>query len=117
MDNPIKTGEKMDTRDEKGRFIEGAKGNPLGRPKGSKNFTTKIKILLEKVSEGEFFSREEKLAEVIIEKALGGDASMIKLIWNYLDGNPPQFITTNLSETDETRDNILKLIELMTEKS
>lgn len=62
-DKPDNTGEKLDLRDENGRFIEGAKGNPDGRPKGSKNYLTLMEEALEKRAIHEKVSYYDKLAE------------------------------------------------------
>jgi hypothetical protein len=63
MNEPNNTGEKLDLRDEKGRFIEGAKGNPDGRPKGQKNYLTLLEEALEKQAEKEGVTFYDKLAE------------------------------------------------------
>lgn len=67
--------EKKDTK-----FPKGVSGNPAGRPKGSKNKTTLIKQAIE----GDLVEQLQESAPAImqkaIEKALKGDAAMIKLI-------------------------------------
>ena len=76
------------------------KGDPNihrgGRPKGVKNFTTKIREALEKVSKEKGVSYEELLVRSILEKAIDErDTASQKLIWNYLDGLP--MATTDLT--------------------
>jgi len=78
-------------RDEKGRFL--TSGNPEGtgggRPAGSISITAAIKIKLMEIPKDEYRTYLDLLIQKIIRKAiLDGDAQMIKLIWNYLDGSP-----------------------------
>lgn len=85
--------------DEIGRMVfpPGVSGNPNGRPKGAKNFTTKVREALETLSEGTGTSKEKMLINKIMEKAIvEGNEQMIKLMWNYLDGMPQNYtdITT-----------------------
>lgn len=68
------------------------KGNP-GRPKGSQNLTTLVRKALKKIAkeQGSKQSYEKLLVQRILQKAIGeGDPKMIRLLWNYLDGMPPQ---------------------------
>jgi hypothetical protein len=37
LQNPENTGKMQEIRDEKGKFIKGVSGNPLGKPLGTKN--------------------------------------------------------------------------------
>jgi hypothetical protein len=62
------------------QFKKGVSGNPGGRPKGSKNKITLMKIALE----GDLRVRLNRSAHDVLEKcinlALEGDTSMIKLL-------------------------------------
>lgn len=83
------TGEKhVVARDEQGRILPGHTGNPNGRPKGTISLTTKIKALLEETPP----DSKETFADLIVRRitrmALEGDQTMLKLMWNYLDGMP-----------------------------
>jgi len=71
-----------------GKFVKGNPGG--GRPKGSRSFTTKVKLALEKIADGKSSTYEEELIKSILEKAVSGDFATQKLIWNYLDGLPRQ---------------------------
>lgn len=93
---PANAGEMQAERDDKGRFKPGASGNPDGKTPGTKNLTTRIRAGLlrmgAKDAQGNPLPVEEALAQKIIKMALDGDRKMIELIWNYLDGKPPQNI-------------------------
>ena len=70
---------------------KGESGNPEGRPKGSKNFTTKVREALEKISEGGADTAEVALIKAILKNAIDkGDVTAQKMIWSYLDGMPTQ---------------------------
>ena len=79
-------------------FKKGQSGNPNGRPKGVKNFTTLIKEELKKISKKTGVSYDRLLAQRFIKQALSGDTAMGKHIWDHLDGRPTQKIEqdTNL---------------------
>lgn len=76
-------------RDEKGRLLPGNTANPAGRPKGL-SLTEVIKQRLKELSPDGKRSALEWMADNIIQDALDHDNSMRKLLWNYLDGMPPQ---------------------------
>lgn len=72
-------------------FKPGESGNPNGRPKGSRNFTTKVRDALEKMADGKTYTYEEALIKTILKRAIvDGNDRMLRLIWNYLDGMPAQ---------------------------
>lgn len=66
--------------------------NVNGRPKGSHNISTTLKMLLKrKVATGEGFTTlEQAFVDTIIKKAMRGDTKMIRLIWETVDGKPPR---------------------------
>lgn len=81
-------------RDDKGRFIEGVSGNPDGRPAFS--LLSILKAELQRCPEGQ---DKKTYADLIIKRMLAdaikkGDDAKIKLIWNYIEGMPPQDIKT-----------------------
>jgi hypothetical protein len=102
MDTNINNSEKAEIkqkpnriRDSKGRMIfpPGVSGNPKGKPKGLRSFTTKVREALEKIADGKDYTNEEAFIKSILKKAINdGDSSTQKLIWNYLDGMPSQSI-------------------------
>jgi hypothetical protein len=75
-----------------GKFKEGNPGG--GRPKGSRvSITAKVKEMLEEVPEGEKATRLQLIVELIFKKALkDGDESILKSIWNYIDGLPKNIV-------------------------
>ena len=81
MDNekPDITGEKLDIRDSKGRFMEGAKGNPQGRPKG----TGYIKLLEQAIHEVEK-EKQKSFFRRVIERAYISDSVMIAVLKKFI---------------------------------
>jgi hypothetical protein len=73
------------------QFVKGQSGNPAGKPKGTRSFTTKVRAALEKIAEGKDYTYEEAFIKSILKKGIvDGDSAIIRLIWNYLDGMPAQ---------------------------
>lgn len=64
--------------------------NTNGRPKGSHNISTTLKMMLKRqVASGEGFTTlEKKFVDTIINKAVKGDTKMIRLVWEMCDGKP-----------------------------
>ena len=74
-------------------------GNANGRPPGTKNFTTKVREALEKIAEGKDYTYEEAFIKSILKKAIvDGDTSMMRTIWEQLDGKPLQRIAGEVGE-------------------
>lgn len=67
-------------RDESGRFV--TSGNPKGRPKGSKNRVTLLKLMAEEAVREGGTEKMLEVAELIIEQALSGDSKSQQLVWN-----------------------------------
>lgn len=72
-------GELVERRPD-GTFQKGKSGNPLGRPKGSKNAITLIKQSLELALREQAAPELGEVLAVAIEKAKAGDNQMIKLL-------------------------------------
>jgi hypothetical protein len=80
VEHAPKVGEIIE-RTEEGKFLPGVSGNPNGRPKGSRNKITLMKLMAEEaVREG----NAEKMLEVckkVIEQAIDGNIDSQKLVW------------------------------------
>ena len=66
------TGEKLDGRDQAGRFAPGARGNPGGRPKGSRN---RVTLLAQELLDGD----GETIVAKAIELAKAGEPIALRL--------------------------------------
>ena len=81
------------------QFKPGVSGNPNGRPKGSGlKLTTLLKEHLEKIPEGQKEPYKNLFIKKLLKKALvDDDIQALKLIINYVDGLPTQFIEGELN--------------------
>ena len=75
------TADKELVRSEDGRFLPGKSGNPDGRPKGSKNKITIMKIAAESSVREDNFDKMLEVCSQIIQAALDGDKQARKLVW------------------------------------
>lgn len=67
------------------QFTEGHSGNVNGRPLKGYSITEMMKEML--ASKPEI---KQSIGAVIAAKAMEGDATAIKTLWNYMDGMPKQ---------------------------
>lgn len=74
------------------RFQTGQSGNPEGRPKGSLSLVDIIRKKLEEASGNGDKTNAELLSENLVNMALKGNFSALRLIWSYVDGLPRQRI-------------------------
>lgn len=74
-------------------FKPGESGNPNGRPPKGYSITEMMKEMLSSKPEV-----KETLGKVIITKALEGDITAIKTVWQYMDGMPKQNVTLEGNE-------------------
>jgi hypothetical protein len=81
-------------------FKPGQSGNPNGRPKKGYSITEWFKEMLDSKPEV-----KDAIGKSIMKKALEGDTTAQKMVWQYMDGMPEQK-QTNLNvdvPTDETK--------------
>ena len=64
-----------------GRFVKGISGNPNGRPKGSKNKVTMLKLMVEEAVREDNADKMLQVANLIVNQALEGDKDSQKLVW------------------------------------
>jgi len=67
--------------DSTGRFLKGVSGNPNGRPKGSKNKVTMLKLMVEEAVREDNADKMLQVANLIVNQALEGDKDSQKLVW------------------------------------
>lgn len=71
-----------DERTPKGQFPVGTSGNKLGRPKGSKNKVTLLKLMAEEAARERNYDKANAVIDLIYEQALEGDKASQKLVWD-----------------------------------
>jgi hypothetical protein len=74
-------------------FKPGQSGNPSGRPKTKKIIETLKELSNQPYNESK--TKLEHICDQVIEKACGGDISMIKLFFERLEGKP--FMNHNIA--------------------
>ena len=68
-------------REDNGQFLERTSGNNLGRPKGSRNKVTLIKLIAEQAVRENNEADMVEVCKMVIQDALEGDRHMRKLVW------------------------------------
>jgi hypothetical protein len=99
-------------------FQPGQSGNPGGRPRGSKSLRNLlIQALRKKAKDGKGGEKEfyDVLIESIVVNAAKGNAALVKLIFDYHDGPPPQKheVTGFVYQATELRETVRRVAELM----
>ncbi len=69
-------------RNAQGQFVEGVGGNPKGRPKGSKNRITLLKMQTEEAWRDRNQERLDIVLDMILQEALDGDKGSRKMIFD-----------------------------------
>jgi len=65
-----------------GQFVEGVSGNPLGRPKGSKNKITLLKMTTEQAWRERNQDLLDEVLDMILQDALEGDKGSRRMIFD-----------------------------------
>lgn len=69
-------------RTAEGQFVEGVSGNPSGRPKGSKNRITLLKMQTEEAWRDRNQVRLDLILDMILQDALDGDKGARRMIFD-----------------------------------
>lgn len=69
-------------RNAEGQYVEGVSGNPRGRPKGSKNRITLLKMQTEEAWRDRNTERLDIVLDMILQDALDGDKAARKMIFD-----------------------------------
>lgn len=96
----------------------GQSGNPAGKPKGARHFSTLIKEAIQKVAEGEDEPADRLIVKQLVDKAKNGDLQAIDRVLDRVDGKAEQTInldadvtTNNDGLTLEEREALLNLLK------
>lgn len=65
-----------------GQYIAGVSGNPAGRPKGSKNRVTLLKLSAEEAFRDRNQNAIDAVLDEILHAALDGDKAARKMVWD-----------------------------------
>lgn len=92
-------------RGEDGRFVPGVSGNPKGRPKGSKNRITELKMTMEQALRENLDANDvQNVINAMLKEALAGNVSAGKLILDKVLSN------AKMEEDPEAKDSGLRVI-------
>ena len=80
METTDKKGELVRTAE--GQYIAGVSGNPGGRPKGSKNRVTLLKLSAEEAFRDRNQNAIDAVLDQILHAALEGDKAARKMVWD-----------------------------------
>ncbi len=83
---------------ETGKFLEGKSGNPMGRPRGSRNKVTLMKLVAEQAVREGNYEKMIEVAEKIIESALKGNSKCRKMVWDSIMSKGAADDTTTAKE-------------------
>lgn len=75
-------------------FVKGKSGNPKGAPIKEESLTGLMQQFLKQIPKGEKTTYKELFIKKCFSIAMKGDMAAMRLIWNYLEGMPPQDIKT-----------------------
>lgn len=87
-------------------FQPGVSGNPKGKPKGARHFSTLLKEAIIKVAEGDDMPADRMIVKQLVDKAKKGDLQAIDRVLDRVDGKAEQ--TINLDAEVHTDDGLTK---------
>lgn len=82
MTEEAKSGQLI--RNNEGKWLKGQSGNPAGRPRGSKNRITLLKMATEEAWRDRNSDKLDMLLDMIVSDAMDGDKSARKMIFDAL---------------------------------
>lgn len=88
-------------REDNGQFPASTSGNKLGRPKGSRNKVTLVKLMAEQAVRDDNYQDMVDVCKLVIEDALEGDRHMRKLVWEAVVTKAPSAETSTGKEKVE----------------
>ena len=97
-------------------FQPGQSGNPKGKPKGARHFSTLIREAVQKVAEGDAEPQDILMVKALAKKAKEGDLKALDMVFDRVDGKAEQSITLeadvnhNDGFTAEQKEALLNLI-------
>ncbi len=100
-----------------GRFQKGQSGNPAGKPKGARHFSTLIREAITRVAEDTGTSDDKEIVKALVEKAKKGDLKAIDTVLDRVDGKAEQTINlegelrTEESFTPAEKEALLNLLK------
>jgi len=98
-------------------FQPGVSGNPKGKPKGARHFSTLIREAIKKVAEGDDEPADRLIVKQLVERAKKGDLAAIDRVIDRVDGKAEQNINLEAdvtiednSLTEEQKEALLNLL-------
>lgn len=70
----------------------GQSGNPAGKPKGARHFSTLIREAITKVADDTGTSDDKEIVRALVEKAKAGDLKAVDMVLDRVDGKAEQTI-------------------------
>lgn len=95
----------------------GQSGNPKGKLKGTRHFSTLIREAITKVAEDTGTSDDKEIVRALVEKAKAGDLKAVDMVLDRVDGKAEQTInldgemTINDGLSSEDKEALLALLK------